>query len=172
MLRHVMFLFFYPTPARRSIACLFEFVASLPVPVPSSSAVFITGASTGIGQDAAIELAGKGYAVFAGVRKTTDGDALLAAARARYPATASLIQPIMIDVAKAETVSSAVMSVEAALKGPFAGRTLAAVVNNAGIAHVGSVETIPDPAVRISRVYFMNLRAFPICLVRCVPNLA
>ena len=39
------------------------------LPVPNKAAVIITGCSSGIGHDAAIHLAAKGFTVFAGVRQ-------------------------------------------------------------------------------------------------------
>ena len=55
---------------------------------PSSTqgyAVIITGASRGIGQSAALRLESLGYTVFAGVRKATDGEALVSLAAAARP---------------------------------------------------------------------------------------
>ncbi|MFM7246171.1 MAG: SDR family NAD(P)-dependent oxidoreductase, partial [Actinomycetota bacterium] len=40
--------------------------------------VMITGASSGIGRATALHLAGSGWRVFAGIRKSADGDALVA----------------------------------------------------------------------------------------------
>ena len=51
------------------------------LPVPSQAAVIITGCSSGIGHDAAIHLAAKGFTVFAGVRKSEDGDKLVSCKR-------------------------------------------------------------------------------------------
>jgi NADP-dependent 3-hydroxy acid dehydrogenase YdfG len=41
-----------------------------------SGAVVVTGASTGIGRAAALHLDGKGYRVFAGIRKQADAKSI------------------------------------------------------------------------------------------------
>jgi NAD(P)-dependent dehydrogenase (short-subunit alcohol dehydrogenase family) len=87
-------------------------------------AVLVTGASTGIGRNITEHLAGKGYFVYAGARKQSDLDAL---------ATLKNVQPVKLDVTKQEEVDAAVQLVTKA------GRGLYALVNNAGIATVGSV---------------------------------
>jgi len=43
----------------------------------------ITGATSGIGKATALLLAGKGYDVYAGARKTADGEALVAEAKVK-----------------------------------------------------------------------------------------
>jgi Short-chain alcohol dehydrogenase of unknown specificity len=43
-------------------------------PSQRRGSVLITGASSGIGEDAALYLNGLGYTVFAGVRRTEDGE--------------------------------------------------------------------------------------------------
>lgn len=52
-----------------------------------SGAVLVTGASTGIGRATALLLDGKGYRVFAGVRKQEDSNALKMAASERLTPT-------------------------------------------------------------------------------------
>lgn len=94
--------------------------------------VLITGASTGIGAGAAKYLAGKGWRVFAGVRKGPDGDALKAGA-------AGDLRPIILDVTRPEQVEAAVDVVSAALEG----QRLAGLVNNAGIAKMGPLAIQP-----------------------------
>jgi hypothetical protein len=55
------------------------FEASRPAyEVHTSGAVVITGASSGIGLHAAVTLAGRGFTVFAGVRKEQDAASVLA----------------------------------------------------------------------------------------------
>lgn len=98
--------------------------------------VVITGASTGIGAAAAIHLATRGWSVFAGVRKRTDAEALLQAAPG--------IEPLILDVTRAEEIAAAVDSVSAAL----GGARLCGLVNNAGIAMLGPLALQPMEEVR------------------------
>jgi NAD(P)-dependent dehydrogenase (short-subunit alcohol dehydrogenase family) len=93
--------------------------------------VVITGASTGIGRSATEYLAGKGWRVFAGVRKEADGEAL--------KAVHENIIPILLDVTKQDQVNAAVETVAAALDG----RKLDGLVNNAGIALMGPLALQP-----------------------------
>ena len=93
--------------------------------------VVITGASTGIGRAAAEYLAGKGWKVFAGVRKHSDGEPLKQAN--------SNIVPLILDVAKPDQVKAAVETVSNALDG----MTLGGLVNNAGIANMGPLALQP-----------------------------
>jgi NAD(P)-dependent dehydrogenase (short-subunit alcohol dehydrogenase family) len=84
-------------------------------------AVMITGASSGIGRACALHLDRRGYRVFAGVRKTSDAEALTAAA--------PNLVPVMIDVTDAKAIANVARQVEAALGGlAFTG-----LVNNAGV---------------------------------------
>lgn len=96
----------------------------------SKGAVFITGASTGMGEHCAVELAKRGYRVFAGVRKPADGEAL--------KAQASAIEPVIVDVVNEVQVKDAARAVEQAL----AGAPLLALWNNAGISVNGPIEFI------------------------------
>ena len=98
--------------------------------------VVITGASTGIGRATAEYLAGKGWHVFAGVRKQKDGEPLVAAN--------ANITPIMIDVAKSDQIRTAAETVSKALEG----RTLDGLINNAGIANIGPLPLQPIDEVR------------------------
>ncbi len=92
--------------------------------------VVVTGASTGIGQAAAILLAKNGHQVFAGVRKAKDGETL----RLLEP---KLI-PIILDVCSSESLKQAAEEI-AGLRDksrPFC------LINNAGIAVSGPVEAL------------------------------
>jgi NAD(P)-dependent dehydrogenase (short-subunit alcohol dehydrogenase family) len=120
----------------------------IPVPLPSASAVFITGSSTGIGNHAALQMAKAGYLVFAGVRKAADGEALVAAANSE--GAGHNIVPVLVDVSVSESIASAAKNVSEYLSGAHKDRKLAAIVNNAGIGYLGVVETIPMDAVSVS----------------------
>jgi NAD(P)-dependent dehydrogenase (short-subunit alcohol dehydrogenase family) len=57
----------------------------------SPGAVVVTGSSTGIGRACALELDRRGFAVFAGIRKEADAEALRAVGSGR-------LRPLIIDV--------------------------------------------------------------------------
>lgn len=86
-------------------------------------AVLVTGASSGIGRKITERLAGDGYLVYAGARKATDLEALGRIANVR---------PLRLDVTSAADIAAAVETVAKA------GHGLHGLVNNAGIATVGS----------------------------------
>ena len=97
----------------------------------SPGAVVVTGSSTGIGRSCALELDRRGFAVFAGVRKEADADALRAAGSER-------LRPLTIDVTEPDQIAAAVGVVA---EGSPAG--LAGLVNNAGVGVGGPLELIP-----------------------------
>lgn len=94
--------------------------------------VLITGASRGIGRAVALRMAAAGWDVLAGVRSTTDGAELAATARDR-------ITPLQLDVTSAADIAS----LDARLP-----ERLDALVNNAGIAVGGALETVPIDDLR------------------------
>jgi len=98
--------------------------------------LLITGASTGIGRATAEYMAGKGWKVFAGVRKAADGAPLVAA----QPS----IVPLIIDVTKPDQIRAAVEAITPELEG----RTLTALINNAGVANIGPLPLQPMDEVR------------------------
>jgi NAD(P)-dependent dehydrogenase (short-subunit alcohol dehydrogenase family) len=103
-------------------------------------AVVVTGASSGIGAATATLLARRGYAVFAGVR--TDRDALRLSGDDN-------IHPLRLDVTDAASLQSAADEVARGR------RSIAALVNNAGIAVAGPLEFLPVDALR--RQFEVNL---------------
>ncbi|HEV7769967.1 MAG TPA: SDR family oxidoreductase [Solirubrobacterales bacterium] len=92
--------------------------------------VLVTGASTGIGRATALRLDAAGWRVFAGVRKQADADDLATAGSDR-------LLPLILDVTEADQVAAAAARIEAA------GGALHGLVNNAGIAVPGPLETLP-----------------------------
>jgi NAD(P)-dependent dehydrogenase (short-subunit alcohol dehydrogenase family) len=105
----------------------------------ASRGVVISGASTGIGRAAALELDKRGYRVFAGVRREQDASALRAEGSHR-------LTPLMLDVTNAASLTAAAEHVQAALGGATA--RLVGLVNNAGISVSGPLEFLPLDALR------------------------
>ncbi len=94
--------------------------------------VLITGASSGIGEACALELARRDWYVFAGVRKKEDGDNL--------QKKSDKITPILLDVTKNEDI----IEVEKYVRSIVGESGLFGLVNNAGIAIPGPFELLSD----------------------------
>jgi NAD(P)-dependent dehydrogenase (short-subunit alcohol dehydrogenase family) len=92
----------------------------------------ITGASTGIGEACALHLDRLGHRVFAGVRRTVDGERLAAQ-------TSGRLVPVMLDVTDPEQIAAAAVTIDEAV----GGEGLHGLVNNAGTAMGGPVEFLP-----------------------------
>jgi NAD(P)-dependent dehydrogenase (short-subunit alcohol dehydrogenase family) len=90
----------------------------------------ITGASTGIGRATALRLDAAGWRVFAGVRKQEDAAGLSEAGSER-------LTPLLLDVTDAEQIAAAAARVE-----EEGGGALDGLVNNAGVAIPGPLETL------------------------------
>jgi NAD(P)-dependent dehydrogenase (short-subunit alcohol dehydrogenase family) len=93
--------------------------------------VLVTGASTGIGRASALRLHGAGWRVFAGVRREQDGEELRAASSGR-------LEPVTLDITEAGQIEAAAERIAAE-----AGGRLDGLVNNAGVAIPGPLETLP-----------------------------
>ncbi|HSC20632.1 MAG TPA: SDR family oxidoreductase [Solirubrobacterales bacterium] len=93
--------------------------------------VLVTGASTGIGRATAMRLDGSGWKVFAGVRKEEDAASLRSEG-------SELLVPVILDVTDAEQIAAA-----AELIGRETDGGLDGLVNNAGVAVPGPLETVP-----------------------------
>jgi NAD(P)-dependent dehydrogenase (short-subunit alcohol dehydrogenase family) len=100
-------------------------------------AVMITGASTGIGEACALHLDRLGFRVFAGIRKSVDGESL------RRRASERLV-PVRLDISDETEIKLAAAKVIEALEG----KGLAGLVNNAGIVVGGMLEFLPLDALR------------------------
>ena len=94
--------------------------------------VVVTGTSTGIGAPPRSTSPERGFRVFAGVRSQADGTALQARASGE-------LTPLMIDVTDEASISVAADTVASAV----GERSLAGIVNNAGIAKPAPIEFQP-----------------------------
>jgi NAD(P)-dependent dehydrogenase (short-subunit alcohol dehydrogenase family) len=92
-------------------------------------AVVITGASSGIGEACAVRLAGKGFHVFAGVRREADGDLL-------KRKTSGALTPLLLDVTNSNSIAIA----QGIVSEKMQGQGIAGLVNNAGIPLGGPIE--------------------------------
>ena len=93
----------------------------------------ITGTSTGIGEACVARLAERGWTVYAGVRKTDDGDRL----KVQH---AGDVRPVILDVSKPDDITRVVSEISAEV----GDRGLHALVNNAGVGVGGPVEYVTE----------------------------
>ncbi|MEK6233764.1 MAG: SDR family oxidoreductase [Planctomycetales bacterium] len=94
--------------------------------------IVVTGASSGVGRACALRWDARGGRVFAGVRQEADAESL------RRDASDRLV-PVMLDVTDASQIAVAAESIHEAV----ADEGLQGLVNNAGVAIIGCLETIP-----------------------------
>jgi NAD(P)-dependent dehydrogenase (short-subunit alcohol dehydrogenase family) len=106
-------------------------------PGAGHGAVVITGASTGIGRATALHLASLGFEVFAGVRRTGDGESLDSEAGEK-------LSPLILDVTEADSIEAAARTVADAV----GDAGLGGLVNNAGVAQPAPLEIMPLNALR------------------------
>jgi NAD(P)-dependent dehydrogenase (short-subunit alcohol dehydrogenase family) len=100
-------------------------------------AVLVTGASKGIGQACTLRLASDGFRVYAGVRRESDGAALISQA-------GDAVVPVHLDVTDAQQIQAAASRIA----DETGERGLQALVNNAGIAVAGPLEFLPAEELR------------------------
>jgi NAD(P)-dependent dehydrogenase (short-subunit alcohol dehydrogenase family) len=108
-----------------------------------NSSVVVTGASTGIGRATVLELVSAGFRVFGTVRREADAESL----RKQFP---DVVTPVLMDLLDGDSVRAAGELIKAT--GPLFG-----LVNNAGAAFPGPLETIPIEVFR--RQIEINLTA-------------
>jgi NAD(P)-dependent dehydrogenase (short-subunit alcohol dehydrogenase family) len=99
-----------------------------------SSAVLVTGASTGIGFACTQTLSNAGFIVFAGVRNEADAQ--------RVASVHGNIRPVLLDVTVREQIAASADAIRTA------GIPLKGVINNAGIAVAGPLEYLPVDQMR------------------------
>lgn len=110
----------------------------------NTGAVLITGASTGIGEASALLLDKLGFRVFAGVRKTADGDFLKQKASEK-------LSYVIIDVTDQTSITAAFDTV----KNQTGDAGLVGLVNNAGISIAGPLEFLP--VLELRRQFEVNV---------------
>ena len=100
------------------------------MPTVPSGTILVTGASTGIGEAAALHLKGLGFDVVGAVRRDED------AARLRE----SGLRSVLLEVTDADSIAAA--------RADLGDRPLAGLVNNAGIAVAAPLEFLPIDQLR------------------------
>ena len=103
----------------------------------SSSAVLVTGTSTGIGHACVARLIAEGYRVFAGVRRAEDGERLAA----EFPERLHWLE---LDITEPGEIAAAVEQVSSSV----GEHGLLGLVNNAGVAIGGPLEYVPAALLR------------------------
>jgi NAD(P)-dependent dehydrogenase (short-subunit alcohol dehydrogenase family) len=93
----------------------------------SDRSVLITGSSTGIGRACALDLAARGFKVFAAVRREEDAVRLAGEGK-------GMIEPVIMDVTRPDEIEAARQRVGGSLRG---------LINNAGISINGPTEFLP-----------------------------
>jgi NAD(P)-dependent dehydrogenase (short-subunit alcohol dehydrogenase family) len=101
-------------------------------------AILVTGSSTGLGLETALQLATAGFTVFAAVRELGQRGAVLQAAADRGANLAVL----HLDLVSPESIFAAVATIVEATGGIFG------LVNNAGVGLRGAVEDCSDDEIR------------------------
>ena len=111
--------------------------------MPPGQSILITGATSGIGRDAALRLARAGHLVLAGGRRPDALATLAHDARARGRARGRL-EPVTLDVTDPASIEAARELVERRT----GGRGLDVLVNNAGYALPGPLEMLAERDLR------------------------
>ncbi len=119
--------------------------------------VLVTGTSTGIGHSTALELARRGWRVFAGVRKAADGEALAREAEGE-------VHTVLLDVADEASIDSA-----AAFLAEQTGGELHGLVNNAGVYLGGPLELMRPEEIR--KTLDVNVTGLLLLTRACLPLL-
>lgn len=105
---------------------------------PSTGAVLVTGASSGMRKACALRLSQAGYTVFAGVRTERNAE--------MFKQTAGLCRliPVLLDVTNEQTIADAFRMIHETVG--FAG--LVGLVNNAGVGVTARMEVVPLDELR------------------------
>lgn len=98
--------------------------------------MLVTGASSGLGRECALDLEQRGFEVLAGVRRAEDGEKLVA------QSSHGRLEYALIDVTDEESVTASAELVRSRHRG------LRGLVNNAGIAVSAPLECVDSPTFR------------------------
>ncbi|OLF05771.1 short-chain dehydrogenase [Actinophytocola xinjiangensis] len=101
---------------------------------PDGRSVVLTGASSGLGWTAALQLENEGFHVYAGVRREEDGEKLVA------QSLHNRIHPVIMDVTKPDQIHAAADQVGGSLWG---------LINNAGVSFPGPLECVSPDRLRL-----------------------
>ena len=101
-----------------------------------AQAVLVTGTGKGIGNAVVERLIDRGYYVYAGVRQEADAE--------RWRNHSDRAHPLIMDVTDQATIDAAARAIQSSL----GNKSLAGVVNNAGIAIAGPLEFLPIAELR------------------------
>jgi NAD(P)-dependent dehydrogenase (short-subunit alcohol dehydrogenase family) len=113
-------------------------------PVHSSGAILVTGASSGIGRDAALALDALGFTVYAGVRRDADARSLTA--------ERTSLRPILLDVAIEAQCTAAAEKIASELG---EGLQFVGLVNNAGVSRRLPLEL--EDMAEVRKLYDVNV---------------
>jgi len=119
----------------------------------------VTGAGSGIGRAIAGTFAGAGARVFVLERDVRGGDETVAAIRAKGGAAVQ----IECDVTSVDSVAAAFSHVDREAS------RLDILGNNAGIAHIGTVENTSESD--LDRIYAVNVKGLALCSQAAVPRM-
>lgn len=119
--------------------------------------VLVTGASTGLGRSMALRLSASGWRVFAGVRKAADARSVAAEAEGE-------LVPVMLDVAKLDSVTAGIEEIAATTGGKLHG-----LINNAGVYLGGPLELM-EPG-EIKQTFAVNVTGLLFVTRACLPML-
>ena len=117
------------------------------LPPPADGCVVITGASRGLGADAAVRLCAAGFTVFAGCRSQADGARLRLRCRQRAGRGGGELLPLLLDVTDELQVRAAVEAVRSMCAAR--GWRLFALIHNAGSGQYAPLEMLSVQRLRL-----------------------
>jgi NAD(P)-dependent dehydrogenase (short-subunit alcohol dehydrogenase family) len=124
-------------------------------PPPADGCVVITGASRGLGADAAVRLCAAGFTVFAGCRSQADGARLRLRCRQQARQGGGELLPLLLDVTDEQQVQQAVETVRSVCE--QRGWRLFALIHNAGHGQYAPLEMLSVERLRLQ--YEVNVIA-------------